>query len=62
MLAFFLAAIEDTSLKLKFEDIYHTYKNDMLNIIFSILKNERDSEVALSNAFLAICKSLDKLL
>ena len=61
MLALFLATIEDDSLKLKFEDIYYTYKDDMLNIIFSILKNERESEEALSNAFFAISKSLDKI-
>lgn len=61
MLALFLATIEDTSLKIKFEDIYYTYKDDMLNVIFAILKNERESEVALSNAFFAICKSLDKI-
>ena len=39
MLAFFLSIIEDPNLKIKFEDIYYAYKNDMLNIIFAILKN-----------------------
>ncbi|MBE6645949.1 MAG: sigma-70 family RNA polymerase sigma factor [Ruminococcaceae bacterium] len=62
MLALFLASIDDLSLKAKFEDIYYTYKDDMLKIIYSILKNESDSEIALSNAFFAICKGLDKLI
>ena len=61
MLALFLATIENNDQKARFEDIYYTYKSYMLKIIFFILKNERDSEEALSDAFFIICKNIDKL-
>lgn len=61
MLAFYLTLIDDESDRLKFERVYNTYYNILLNLAFSVLGDRDDAEDAMHEAFLRLTKSLDKI-
>lgn len=61
MLAFYLSLIDDPSDKYRFEEIYRTYKNQMLYFAFGILKNSYDAEDAVHTAFFNIAKNIKRL-
>ena len=61
MLSFYLAVIQDEKSASKFENIYYTYRQTMLNIAFAVTQNQHDAEDALSNALYAIAKNIEKI-
>ncbi|MBR6509317.1 MAG: sigma-70 family RNA polymerase sigma factor [Clostridia bacterium] len=56
MLALYLAYLDDENDKQLFEDIYYSYRKQMLLMAESILKNMNDSEDAVSTVFLRIAQ------
>ncbi|MFQ9515850.1 MAG: RNA polymerase sigma factor [Eubacterium sp.] len=61
MIALYLSIIDEDLQKNKFEKLYYRYKNLMYYIAFQVLKDERDSEDAVQEAFLRIAKNMDKI-
>lgn len=61
MLMLFLSVIDDEKNKLKFENIYNEYNNQVYNEALSILKNHYDAEDASQNAWFSIAKNIDKI-
>lgn len=47
--------------KIKFEQLFHRYKNYAFSICLHYLKNTQDAEDAVQEAFLRIMKNMDKL-
>lgn len=60
MLMFYLQMLDTPEEKAKFEEIYLAYRGMMFNIANSILRNEKDAEDAVHNAFLWIIKNFSK--
>lgn len=54
MLSLFLLLLDDPAEKSGFEEIYNSFKGNMFNAAFCILKNETDAEDAVSQAFMSI--------
>ncbi len=61
MLSLFLSLIEEQVDKTNFEKLYNTYHPTMLKIAYKITNNTYDAEKALSNAFFAIAKNINKI-
>lgn len=61
MLVAALGYIDTNENKERFEELYHTYKNLMYNVAFSILQNPQDAEDALQDAFISIAKNFSKI-
>lgn len=59
MLALYLAMIEDEDKKVKFEQIYYNYKNQMFYVANSVLNNIHDAEDAVQEAFISIAKNMN---
>ena len=57
----YLQMLETTEQKIRFEDLYHTYKNLMFYVANQILRNEHDAEDAVQQAFFAIAKNFEKI-
>lgn len=57
----YLQTIDDSSDKVKFEQIYLHYQAFMYQVAFQILQNKQDTEDAVHNAFLSIAKNLEKI-
>ena len=62
MLLFYLSAISNADGKRTLEYYYVTYRRQMFYAAHSVLRNERDAEDAVHNAFLGIAKHIDVLL
>lgn len=58
MLALYMALIEDEADKIKFENIYYSYRKQMLMAANEVLKNETLAEDAVQNALLGIAKRI----
>lgn len=54
MLTLYLNLIDETNSKSKFEEIYLSYRKQMLALSLSILHNEEDAEDVVHNVFLCI--------
>lgn len=54
MLTLYLSLIDETNNKSKFEEIYLSYRKQMLALAVSILHNEEDAEDVVHNVFLCI--------
>ena len=50
--------IESPEDKMKFERLYHKYRDLMYNIAYSFLKDEHDAEDAVHQAFVSIIENL----
>lgn len=61
MLLFYLSMIKDEEDKGKFEIIYNTYRNLMLNRAYEILQDKSLVEDAVQEAFLRIIKNITKI-
>ena len=57
----YLQMLETTEQKVRFEDLYYTYKNLMFYLANQILRNEHDAEDAVQQAFFAIAKNFEKI-
>ncbi|RDY29122.1 RNA polymerase sigma factor [Romboutsia weinsteinii] len=57
----YLSLIEKEEDKIKFEDIFNSYKKMMYYVAHSILKDEYYSHDAVQNSFLKIIKHIDKI-
>ncbi len=44
------------------EDIYHTYKNQMMSLCMAILKNTDDAKDAVADTFIRIIKNVDRFM
>ena len=56
MLALFLAYLDDDKDKELFEKIFNTYKNQMMSLAMSMLKNESDAEDVVGDVFWRIAQ------
>lgn len=56
-----LLMLETAEDKSKFEKIYLRYRKMMYAVAYDILRNERDAEDAVQNAFLKIAENLEKI-
>ncbi|MFI3141495.1 MAG: sigma-70 family RNA polymerase sigma factor [Clostridia bacterium] len=61
MLAFYQTLIEDQTLKIEFEHIYHNYKNQMFYVANSVLKNTHDSEDVVQETLASIAKNMKSI-
>ena len=52
MLIFYLSLIEDDVGKLVFEKLYDQYKDDVLRLTYSLMKNHHDSEDMAQNTWI----------
>ncbi|MEG1409434.1 MAG: RNA polymerase sigma factor [Terrisporobacter sp.] len=57
----FLSLIDDEYEKIKFKDIYNTYKKMMFYIAQKILKDEHDAHDAVQESFFKIIRNIDKI-
>ena len=56
MLALFLTYLDDENDKILFEEMFYSYRKQMLSFSISILKNKDDAEDAVHNVFLHIAQ------
>ena len=61
MLATYLNMITGQTDKLRFEQLYHSYRKQMLAVAYRILENPDDAEDAVQDALLGIVKSISSL-
>lgn len=61
MLALYLSMLETPEEKVKFEQIYYKYRQDMYAVAFDILKNNADAEDAVQEAFFKIANNFTKI-
>ena len=61
MLTVYLAMLDTEAEKQSFEKIYEKYKDRMIGLAFSILRDEYYAEEALDDAFVAIAKTIHSL-
>lgn len=54
MLSIYLAYLDDNNDKRLFENIFYSYRKQMITLALSILHNESDAEDAVSNVFLRV--------
>lgn len=60
MIALYLSLVEEGQ-ENKFEKVYYQYKDLMYYIAYEVLRNERDAEDAVQEAFLRVAKNLSKI-
>lgn len=58
MLALFLTYLDDENDKILFEEMFYSYRKQMLSFSISILKNKDDAEDAVHNVFLHIAQKI----
>lgn len=56
MLSLYLAYLDTEEDKKQFEEIFMSYRKQMISLAFSILKNQEDAEDAIHNVFLRIAQ------
>ena len=56
MLSLYLAYLDTEQDKKRFEEIFMSYRKQMISLAFSILKNQEDAEDAIHNVFLRIAQ------
>lgn len=56
MLALYLAYLDDDKDKELFEEIFNSYKNQMVTLAFSMINNKSDAEDAVGDVFLKIAQ------
>lgn len=61
MLMMYAALIDETSEQLRFEDIYYSYRKQMLYVAEQILGDRHDAEDAVQNAFLGIARNIKRV-
>ena len=62
MLSMILSSMDmETDEKSKFESVYHRHKNALYNQAMSIVKNEKDAEDILQEAFIKIAKNIKSI-
>ncbi len=57
----YLAAIDASEDRSKFETVYLQYRGLMYHVAYKILGNEQDAEDAVHNAFLKIAENIEKI-
>lgn len=57
----YLQLIDDPADRVKFEDLYRTYRGLMLYVANRILRNQQDAEDAVHEAFLAVAGNFQKI-
>lgn len=60
MLMFYLGMLETPEEKVRFEEIYQSYRDVMFRAADSVLRNDQDAEDAVHNAFLRIIKKFSR--
>ena len=58
VLMLYTAMIDDEADKLRFEDIYYTYRKQMIYVANQVLRDPEDAEDAVQNALLAIARNI----
>lgn len=61
MIALYLSLIDTEENRIKFEDIYNKYINQMIAYSISILHNHHDAEDAVQDALLSISKMMNRI-
>lgn len=61
MVLVYLSMIEGPEDRNKFEIVYQQYKSLMYYVAYRILREERDAEDAVHNAFVRIAEHIDKI-
>lgn len=61
MLIMYTALIEEKSEQLRFEDIYYSYRKQMLYVAEQVLGNKHDAEDAVQNALLGIARNIGRI-
>ena len=61
MLSFFLSALENEEDRRRFRDIYEQYHRRMERTALSILRDQRDAEDAIQNAFVQVVRHFEKI-
>ena len=61
MIILYQTFIKEDKDKTKFELLYLKYKNQMLNVAYSVLHDQYDSEDAVHTAFIGIAKNMKKI-
>ena len=61
MLSVYLMMIDNSDDRIKFEKVYNSFKNIMLNRAYEIIKERQLAEDAVHNAFLKIINNLPKI-
>lgn len=61
MLLFYTAMIDDTQDQLRFEDIYYSYRKQMLLVAQRILHDPMEAEDAVQTAFLGIARQIKRI-
>ena len=61
VLATYLNMITGQTDKLRFEQLYHSYRKQMLAVAYRILENPDDAEDAVQDALLGIVKSISSM-
>ena len=56
MLSLYLAYLDTEEDKKQFEEIFMSYRKQMVSLAFSILENQEDAEDAIHNVFLRIAQ------
>lgn len=62
MIILYQALIKEDKDKTKFELLYVKYKNQMLNVAYSVLHDQYESEDAVHTAFIGIAKNMNKII
>ena len=57
----FMSLLDTDTSRLKFEDVYYCYRDMMYRIAFGILKDDQLAKEALSTAFEALARNIEKL-
>lgn len=57
----YLQMIETEEDKVKFENLYTEYRDQMYYVAYQILRNEHDAEDAVHQAFVSLIKNLEKI-
>lgn len=57
MLAFYLSLIDNENDKIRFEEVYYTYKKQMAHLANSILHNHHDAEDVVHDVFCSVASS-----
>lgn len=56
MIELYLAYLDDANDQRRFEDIYYSYRKQMVTLALSILRQKEDAEDAVSKVFLRIAE------
>ena len=61
MLFLYMTMIEEQADQIRFEQIYHGYRKQMLAVANRVLRNPEDAEDAVQNALLGIARNIKSI-